>query len=120
MMENELEFEVDLDRSVDSVWQLITDPDSLGTWMLGTFTFEPQPGSPLAFRDDDGAKFGTIVDLQPGRRLSWRWSDGSDASEVTIRLEGDDRYCTVNITEVRTSPRRWSRPSIPPMEASVA
>lgn len=43
-MSDELEFEVDLERSVAEVWTLITDPAALGTWMLGTFTFESVAG----------------------------------------------------------------------------
>lgn len=119
-MTDELEFAVDLERSVEEVWTLITDPSAFGTWMLGTFAFEPAAGSPLTFRADDHYKEGVVTEVDSPRRFSWQWSDGVDESEVAIQLDGNDRRCTVTITEARRSARRWSRPSIPPMEASVA
>lgn len=119
-MSDELEFEVDLERSVAEVWTLITDPAALGTWMLGTFTFESVAGSPLTFRSEDDYKEGVITEVEPLRRFGWRWTDGVDESTVVIQLDGTDDRCAVMITETRASARRWSRPSIPPVEASVA
>lgn len=119
-MVDELEFAVELDRSVEDVWTLITDPAALGTWMLGTFDFEPKEGSPLTFRAEDHYKEGVVTEVDAPQRLSWKWTDGVDESEVVIQLDGNDSQCTVTIIEVRRSSERWSRPSIPPMEASVA
>ena len=119
-MSDALEFTVELERSVTEGWTLITDPTALGTWMLGTFTFEPAAGSPLTFRADDHYKEGVVTEVETGRRFGWRWTDGVDESTVLIELDGTAERSIVTITEGRVSANQWSRPSIPPMEASVA
>lgn len=120
LVEDLIEFDVHLERSVEDAWRLVTDPAALGTWMLGSFAFEAVPGSELVFRAEDLIKRGEVIDVEPRRRFAWRWSDGAEASEVAISLDGDDRTCGVKITERLLPPRRWAQPSIPPVEASVA
>ena len=119
-MENEIAFDVQLERSVEEAWRLVTDPASLGTWMLGSFDFDAVRGSDLVFRTEDQIRRGEVIDVEAERRFAWRWSDGAETSEVTISLDGDDRTCNVKITERLLPPRRWAKPSIPPVEASLA
>lgn len=118
-VEEQIEFDVHLERSTEDTWKLVTDPAALGNWMLGTFEFEAAPGSDLVFRADDLVKRGEVVEVESERRFAWRWSDGSETSEVSIDLEGDDQRCHVRIAERLLPPKRWAKPSIPPMEASV-
>ncbi len=119
-MEEKIEFDVHLKRSAEEAWGLVTDPVALGTWMLGSFEFEPVPGSDLVFRADDLIKRGEVVEVEVERRFVWRWSDGSEDSEVSITIDGDDDRCHVRIAERLLRPRRWAKPSIPPVEASIA
>lgn len=118
-MEETIEFDVYLERPVGEAWRLVTDPAALGTWMLGSFEFEAVPGSALVFRADDLVKRGEITDVDFQRRFAWRWSDGPETSEVAISLDGDGDGCHVEITERLLPPRRWAKPSIPPVEASI-
>ena len=108
-----------MERSSEEAWSLVTDPAALGTWMLGSFEFEPVPGSDLVFRADDQVRRGTVIAVETERRFAWRWSDGSETSEVSITLDGDDNRCHVKIAERLLPPRRWAKPSIPPIEASI-
>ena len=101
-------------------WRLVTNPSALGTWMLGSFEFEAVPGSELVFRADDQVRRGEVVDVEVERRFVWRWSDGTETSEVSITLDGDAERCDVRICERLLPPRRWAQPSIPPVEASIA
>ena len=119
-MEDTIRFDIRLERSVDETWRLVTDPAALGTWMLGSFEFEARPGSSLVFRAQDLIKRGEVIDVEFERRFTWRWRDGAEISEVSIRLDGDDEGCNVTITERLLPPRRWSQPSIPPIEASIS
>ena len=119
-MEEKIEFDVTLERSVEEAWSLVTDPAALGTWMLGSFEFEAVPGSDLVFRSDDLIRRGEVIDVEPERRFAWRWRDGSETSEVTITLDGDHAGCHVKITERLLPPQPWAKPSIPPVEASIA
>jgi uncharacterized protein YndB with AHSA1/START domain len=118
-MEDVIEFEVQLQRSTEEAWRLVTDPAALGTWMLGSFEFDAVPGADLVFRTDDLVKRGEVIDVEPRRRFAWRWSDGAETSEVTISLDGDGETCTVRITERLLPPRGWAQPSIPPGRATI-
>ena len=118
-MNDFIEIAVTLDRSAEETWALITDPDRLGEWMGGSFEIEFEQGAPFAFRTDDRIQRGEIKELVHAERLTWVWSDGPEESEVVIELAGDDRSTTVWVTERLLPPREWSRPSIPPLEASL-
>ena len=115
-----IEFGVDLERTAEEAWRLVTDPAALGTWMLGSFEFEPVAGSDLVFRTEDQVRRGEVIDVEAERRFAWRWSDGGETSEVSITLDGDNATCHVSITERLLPPRKWAKPSIPPVEASIA
>lgn len=119
-MEEQIEFEVTLERPTDEVWKLVTDPAALGVWMLGTFEFEAVRGSDLVFRTDDQVRRGEVADVEIERRFAWRWNDGAEFSEVAITIEDEDDRTRVRITERLLPPRRWAKPSIPPAEASFA
>ncbi len=119
-MNDIIEFDVELERSIAATWRLVTDPAALGTWMLGSFEFTPEAGSQLVFRTDDQVRRGEIVTVELDRRFAWRWSDGVEESEVSIEIDGDETRCQVTITERLLPPRRWAKPSIPPVEASMA
>lgn len=109
-----------LDRDIDETWGLVTDAASLGRWLGGEVEMRPHRGSPLEFRTSRRVQRGEVVDVSPGRRISWIWSDGIDESIVTIELEGDERSTVVRVTERLLPPRAWSRPSIPPVVGAVA
>lgn len=119
-MSQRSQFEVTLARSVTDTWRLVIDPDALGTWMIGTFEFEPEPGSALRFTNDGRRKEGIVLEVIEHQLLVWRWNDGSEESVVSIEIEGDESSSMVRICETLLPPRRWSQPSIPPIEASVA
>lgn len=118
-MNDFIEIAVTLDRSPEETWALITDPESLGAWMGGSFEIAFEPGAPFVFRTEGRIQRGEIQELVRAERLTWIWSDGPEESEVVIELAGDDGSTTVWVTERLLPPREWSRPSIPPIEASL-
>ena len=115
-----IEFEVTLERSAEEVWRLVTDPAALGTWMLGTFDFEAIRGSGLVFRTEDQIRRGEVVDVEAERRFAWQWNDGNELSEVAITIDDQGDSSRVRISERLLPPRSWAKPSIPPVEASIA
>lgn len=119
-VEESIEFEVTLERSAEEVWSLVTDPAALGTWMIGTFDFEAIQGSPLVFRTEDQIRRGEVVDVEAERRFAWRWNDGNELSEVAITIDDEGGSSRVRISERLLPPRSWAKPSIPPVEASIA
>lgn len=85
--------EVELPADAADVWDALTTPRLVGAWFGAAFEWELEPGAPLRVgRGDDGAspRHGTVEEVEPGRRLRFRWwpSDGAGAATaVTYELE---------------------------------
>ncbi|MGI8750798.1 MAG: SRPBCC family protein [Acidimicrobiales bacterium] len=78
----------------ESLWDAITDPADVAAWFGSTVEWELRPGAPARFDGHDGSRRrGLVTEVQPGRRLSFRWWNDSDgphtASEVTYDLDPD-------------------------------
>ena len=58
----------------DRVWRALTEKEALAEWLLPT-DFEPEPGRPFQFRQDDGGDVidGSVVEVEEARRLSYTW-----------------------------------------------
>lgn len=74
-----------------------------------TVTFEPRPGGRIYERAPDGSEheWGEVLAWERPHRLAYLWHlrfDRSDATEVQITFEGDDRGTTVTIVH-----RGWER-----------
>jgi uncharacterized protein YndB with AHSA1/START domain len=65
---------IDLDASLDDLWQAITDPAELATWFAPEAELDVFPGGRGRFVDDEGvARTALVDDVEPGRRLVLRW-----------------------------------------------
>lgn len=93
---------VDLDLDADAAWHLVGTADGLASWLGRDVEADPTPGGALRLRDDDGTdRAGTVTEVQPGRSLSFRWTDGDVTSDVTITVDGgEDGGSRVTVTEV--------------------
>jgi len=90
-LENEMDtfdhvYSVFIKASPERVWQAITDGDETVGYYFGTrVASDWRAGSPLTYTYPDGsvAADGTIVDVEPGRRIVMsfhpRWDPGIDA-----------------------------------------
>ncbi len=87
-----LVMEVDLDASIETVWQALTDPSLVARWLL------PGGMESVAGRDfrlDGGAALGpidcTVLESDPPRALSYRWhqaaKDGAARLETVVRFD---------------------------------
>jgi uncharacterized protein YndB with AHSA1/START domain len=90
----------------DELWEALTEPDAVSVWFGSQVEWELRPGGPARFVDGDGdgsVRDGVVVDVEPGRRLSFRWWPRSDghrgASEVSYDLEPDDDGTRLTVTE---------------------
>jgi uncharacterized protein YndB with AHSA1/START domain len=82
--ETTVERSVDLDAPVDVVWSAITDEDAIADWFGGPASLEPVPGGMGRFESDGEVRHARVDDVEPGRRLSWRWwADGDDDGPIT-------------------------------------
>jgi uncharacterized protein YndB with AHSA1/START domain len=82
--ETMVERSVDLDAPVEDVWSAITDEHAISEWFGGPATLDPVPGGAGRFESDGEVRHARVHDVDPGRRLSWRWwTDGDDDGPIT-------------------------------------
>ena len=87
--------ETELAAAVDDVWECVTDPALLSTWLDGDLDVDGdvvEPGAAATFTDADGTVRHVLVDdVDPGRRtLAWTWwtdDESEPPSSVAITLE---------------------------------
>jgi uncharacterized protein YndB with AHSA1/START domain len=78
-----VERSVDLDAPVEDVWSAITDEDAISEWFGGPATLDPVPGGAGRFESDGEVRHARVDDVEPGRRLSWRWWTDDDDGPIT-------------------------------------
>jgi uncharacterized protein YndB with AHSA1/START domain len=79
-----VERSVDLDAPADVVWGALTDDAALSDWFGGDVTLDPVPGGEGRFADGDGpVRRARVDEVEPGRRLSWRWWTDDDDGPIT-------------------------------------
>src|SRR3712207_2525484 len=67
----------------ERAWELLTDPGELREWLADDAELDPEPGGEV--RADD--REGVVEDVEPGRRLAFRWHDGDAPSRVVWTLD---------------------------------
>jgi uncharacterized protein YndB with AHSA1/START domain len=101
-----LERDVHLPVGTDLVWEAITDPAALEDWFGASVEWDLRPGGRAAFHEPDGDREGQVDEVEPGRRLSFRWwptDNGDDVSEVAYELRPEDDGTLLTITERRVA-----------------
>jgi uncharacterized protein YndB with AHSA1/START domain len=95
----EIVLPVDRERA----WELLTEPAELEEWLADDVELEPEPGGPVrAAWDDTGeARSGVVEEVEPARRLAFRWEDGATGvpSRVVWTLEDAPGGTRVVVTE---------------------
>ncbi len=96
--------EVVIPVSADQLWDALTEPEAVAAWFGSQVEWDLRPGGPARFLEDDGTRRGgVIVEVLPGRHLSFRWwpeEEGPDAmSEVNYDLEPDEDGTRLTVTE---------------------
>ncbi len=84
-------FEFDLDHSPSKVWRALTDPDLLTEWLLPVFDHQLEPDAKFRFQAPpqpgwDGTVNCRFLEIEPQRKLSWRWVVGDIDTVVTFTL----------------------------------
>lgn len=93
------------------LWEALTDPGALESWFGASVEWDLRPGGPARFEGgEDGARDGRVEEVDPARRLRFRWwpEGGEDegASEVTYELDDspDGDSTRLVVTERPLSP----------------
>jgi uncharacterized protein YndB with AHSA1/START domain len=71
---HEIEQELTIDASPETVWEFLVDPDKATAWMGQKASFEPRPGGVYRVEVIPGhTARGQFVELDPPRRLVYTW-----------------------------------------------
>ncbi|WP_333585823.1 SRPBCC family protein [Phenylobacterium sp.] len=77
--------ERDLNHPPARVWRALTEPALLAEWLMAT-DFAPSLGRKFAFTADWGEVACEVLEIEPGRTLSYSWGDGVLDTVVTWTL----------------------------------
>jgi uncharacterized protein YndB with AHSA1/START domain len=93
--------EIVLPVEPERAWELITEPDELEGWLADEVELEPEEGGEVHVRFDDGEeRWGTVVEVEPERRLAFVWGD----SRVEWVLEPVEEGTRLVVVERSLSP----------------
>jgi uncharacterized protein YndB with AHSA1/START domain len=88
---------------VDKAWEAFTDPKLIEVWLTGTVEkADVRPGGQIAWAPDDyGQMVWDIVDVDPGRRLTYREAPAilPVATEVTVTFEEAEAGTRLTVTQ---------------------
>ena len=97
------EAEIVVEAPVEEAWAAITDRNELSVWFGAEVELDPEPLSKATFHFPDGSeRFAIVEEVEPPRRLAWRWwpaGDRSAATRVAIELEPVDEETRVTVVE---------------------
>ncbi len=93
-MARTLVFEIVYPHPQEKVWAAVTDSASLAKWLMKN-DFEPTVGRKFQFRAKPVMGWSGVVDcevleLEPPRRMVWRWRSDQIDTTVTITLDRVD------------------------------
>jgi uncharacterized protein YndB with AHSA1/START domain len=101
--------EIIVGAAPEVVWDALTDPGELAEWFGAEAEIDLRVGGTVRFRWPDGTeRRGVVVDLDPPRRLAFRWRElrtstsgltVGDATAVSFTLTAEGRSTVVAVTE---------------------
>ena len=74
MSSDSIEREVLIDAPVDTVWSIVTEPQSIARWFADHAEVDLRPGGDLLFKFASGAPGkGTVEKVEPPHLFAFRW-----------------------------------------------
>jgi uncharacterized protein YndB with AHSA1/START domain len=102
----------------ERAWALLTEPAELREWLADEVELEPEPGTPLRVEWSGGeVREGEVEEVEPERRLRFRWDDGTTGVPSRVEWTLDDAPGGTRVTvverplvplELRGIPVRWT------------
>jgi uncharacterized protein YndB with AHSA1/START domain len=106
-----IERDLTIPRSLAEVWEAVTDPAWLETWLADAVTLELWPGGEAHFVTDGEERTGWVEEVSPPSenatapgpaRLAFWWAIGDEpATRVQIELTPDGSGTAVRLVESR-------------------
>jgi len=99
-----LERQIFIPASPQRLWEALTEPDRVATWLEARVEWDLTPGGRARFTTDDGeVRHGQVEEVEPGRHLRFRWwPEGEDVdatSEVTYDMQPTDDGTLLTVKE---------------------
>ena len=97
-----VEQSTEIDADVDEVWDVLADPDALGSWLGRDVDLRLAPGAAGRVVDPDGTVRQVLVtDVDEHRRVAWHWwEDGGPLTSVEITLTPIPSGTRVDVLEI--------------------
>ena len=90
---------IELDATVEEVWELLTDP-AAGAWLGDVVELDLRPGGTGRVVDGDGRRDLLVVDVDVAERLTWHWwHEDGPLSTVEITLAPTSTGTLVRVVE---------------------
>jgi uncharacterized protein YndB with AHSA1/START domain len=111
-----LERQIHIDASPDVVFEVLSRPEHLRQWWSDEATLDPAPGAvgELVWGDREMVSRITLVDLDPPRRFSFRWTAPENEAAtaensllVTFDLEPSGTGTLLQLTETGFREKGW-------------
>ena len=106
---------VDLDASIGAVWDAISDPGGLASWLGSSVELELRPGGRGRVVEEDGTVRDLVVtDVRSGEQIAWHWwSDTGDLSSVELHLDEHEGHTRLRIVETTLIPLALNDGALP-------
>jgi uncharacterized protein YndB with AHSA1/START domain len=102
---------VDLDLSVDELWELIADPDHLGEWLGDAIALDLAPGATGSVLEDGVRRLVHVDRVEHGHAIGFTWWEQHDAVmpsrvlfEIAAAPGGGSRLEITETLEINESP----------------
>ena len=104
-MQGRVQRQVILPAGVDELWEALTHSDQLSEWFGADVELDPRPDGDATFVGDDGeVRRARVEEVEPGRRLAFRWwpEGGGDAAATRVEFvveDGGDGASVLTVVE---------------------
>ena len=110
----DVERDVVLPASPEEVWGAITQPDRIAHWFGAEVEIDLVPGGGAHFTfPDGGSRQAVVVDVDPSRRFSFEWDDGTLVEFVLEEVEEGTHLTVVESNDVALV--TWAPPTRGPI-----
>jgi uncharacterized protein YndB with AHSA1/START domain len=100
--------EIVLPAPREEVWDALTEPERLEDWFANDVDLDLRPGGGASFRWSNGEeRHATVIEVDPGRRLSFEWDGDAFEDRGEVELTLDDDVDGTRLTVIESSPS-WS------------
>lgn len=92
--------EIVLPAPREEVWEALTDPERLADWFANDVDLDLRPGGRAGFRWSNGEERTAVVtEVEPEERLAFAWDGDGEAGDVSFTLADDEGGTRLTVEE---------------------